>query len=198
VAFVEQPQVWKLRDEARILDLGCGRSKLPGAVGIDRLVNTDADVCHDLDEFPYPFDVNSFDAVVARHVLEHLADPLSVLAELHRITKPGGTVFVVTPHFSSPTSWTDPTHRHHLAAHSFDYLIEGTPWNFYSGARYKIVSRRITLGMMRGPAGRVFPLFRLMGVEALVNRYLDVFERWWAFTLPLGNRDLVLELQVVK
>lgn len=188
----------QLPDGARMLDLGCGRSKRPGAVGIDRLADTDADVFHDLDEIPYPFEDATFDAVIARHVIEHLEAPLDVLWELHRITRAGGVVFLVTPHFSSPSSWTDPTHKHHLAAHSFDYLLDGTPWNFYGSARFEVMSRRVTLGMVQGPGGRVIPLLRLIGIEGLINRHLDVFERWWAFTSPLGQRDLVLSLRVIK
>ena len=33
----------------RILDLGCGRDKLPGAVGMDQNPRSDADIIHDLD-----------------------------------------------------------------------------------------------------------------------------------------------------
>jgi ubiquinone/menaquinone biosynthesis C-methylase UbiE len=181
-----------------VLDLGCGRAKLPGAIGIDRRPNTDADIVHDLDQIPYPFDDDAFDAVVARHVLEHLKAPLDVLSELHRITRAGGTVTVVTPHFSSPTSWTDPTHRHHFTSRSFDYLIQGTDYDFYTDARFEVVERHITVGMNRGPRGRPVPVLRLLGVERLVNRFVDTYERWWAFALPLGPKDLVLRLQVVK
>jgi SAM-dependent methyltransferase len=185
-------------EAADVLDVGCGRRKFPGAIGIDRLEAADADVIHDLDVLPYPFEDDSFNVVIARHVLEHLEAPLDVLAELHRITRAGGLVAVITPHFSSPTSWTDPTHRHHFSSESFDYLVAGTPWAFYSNARFEIEDRRVTLGMIRGPRGRVLPIWRLVGVEAAVNRFLGVFERWWAFALPLGPKDLVFRLRVVK
>lgn len=198
VSMVERHHELDLPAGAQVLDVGCGRRKRPGSVGIDRIAGTDADILQDLDDLPYPFEEDAFDAVIARHVIEHLEAPLAVMEELHRITRPGGTVFIVTPHFSSPSSWTDPTHRHHLAVHSFDYLLEGMPWNYYSQARFEVISRRVTLGMMRGPRGRVVPLLRLTGIERLVNRHLDVFERWWAFTLPLGHRDLIMRLRVVK
>ncbi|MGB9183727.1 MAG: class I SAM-dependent methyltransferase [Solirubrobacteraceae bacterium] len=198
IALVEREHEPDIPTGAYVLDVGCGQHKRRGAVGIDRLADTDADVLHELNAFPYPFDDNTFDAVVARHVIEHLDEPLVVMAEFHRITRPGGSVFIVTPHFSSPTSWIDPTHKHHLAAHSFDYLMDGTPWNFYSEVRYTVIRRRVTLGMAQGPRGRVLPLLRLSGFEALINRHLDGFERWWAFTLPLGNRDLIMSMRVVK
>jgi SAM-dependent methyltransferase len=196
--FVEGPEYFAFEPGLSILDLGCGRRKLPGAVGVDLQPNTDADVVHDLNDIPYPFGEDSFDAVVARHVLEHLASPLDVLTELHRITRPDGVVLVVTPHFSSPTSWTDPTHLHHFSSRSFDYLVAGTDYDFYTETRFEVLERRITLGMIQGPGGRVLPVFRLLGIEGLVNRFVDPFERWWAFPLPLGPKDLVLRLRVLK
>ncbi len=179
--------------------MGCGRLKHPGAVGLDQLHNTDADVVHDLDDVPYPFEADRFDEVIARHVLEHVEAPLEVLAELHRVTRPGGIVTIVTPHFSSSTSWADPTHRHHFTSRSFDYLTASGPWNYYvEDVRYAVAQRRLTLAMVSGPRGRVVPVWKLLGVEWLVNRFIDVFERGWAFALPLGPKDLVIRLQVVK
>jgi SAM-dependent methyltransferase len=61
-------------------------------------------------EFPEPdvvidFDVNgldpfptcSLDFVVASHVLEHLADPLGFLVDIHRVLRPGGVAIVLLP-----------------------------------------------------------------------------------------------------
>lgn len=39
----------------------------------------------------------SQDFVVASHLLEHLADPLTQIAEIHRVLKPGGVVLVFLP-----------------------------------------------------------------------------------------------------
>jgi SAM-dependent methyltransferase len=199
VRFVTGAQRIELAPEKDVLDVGCGRLKHPGAVGLDQLPNTDADIVHDLDETPYPLQSDSFDLVIARHVLEHVAAPLDVLAEIHRVLRPGGVVIIITPHFSSSTSWTDPTHRHHFTSRSFDYLTEGGAWSYYNEAvRYDIVDRCVTLGMVTGPGGRVVPVWRLLGVEQIVNHFLDVFERWWAMALPLGPKDLVVRMQVVK
>ncbi len=40
----------------------------------------------------------SYDALLASHVLEHLADPLGALAEWKRIVRPGGHILLVVPH----------------------------------------------------------------------------------------------------
>src|SRR5437868_14601739 len=85
----------------KILDVGCGSNKHPGAIGIDFNPRTDADVIHDLGVVPYPFDDNEFDAIISRHVIEHVPDVMAFISELHRITKPGGRIKLVTPHYTN-------------------------------------------------------------------------------------------------
>jgi len=45
----------------KILDVGCGTNKHPGAIGLDYNPRTGADVIHDLNEVPYPFPDDEFD-----------------------------------------------------------------------------------------------------------------------------------------
>jgi hypothetical protein len=51
----------------RILDVGCGPSKYPGAIGVDVNPKTAADVICDLDRGRLPFREDSFDEVRAVH-----------------------------------------------------------------------------------------------------------------------------------
>jgi len=44
----------------------------------------------------------SFDAVTMNHVIEHLHDPRAALAEIHRILKPDGLLWLSTPNVDSP------------------------------------------------------------------------------------------------
>ena len=44
-----------------------------------------------------PFEDRKFDAVFYHHVIEHVADPVASLAELHRVLRPQGWLFVGTP-----------------------------------------------------------------------------------------------------
>ncbi len=46
----------------------------------------------DAARLPYPD--QHFDLVMGAHFLEHFADPAEVLAEMHRVLRPGGTLFV--------------------------------------------------------------------------------------------------------
>jgi SAM-dependent methyltransferase len=41
---------------------------------------------------------NAYDAVLASHVVEHLADPLGALREWRRVVRPGGHILLIVPH----------------------------------------------------------------------------------------------------
>ncbi len=111
----------------KILDVGCGQNKYPGAIGIDSNPRADADVIHDLGVLPYPFADSEFDRIICRHVIEHVPDVMSFVSELHRITKPGGVIKIVTPHYSNPDWPTDPTHRTYVSLANLWRLL-GLEW----------------------------------------------------------------------
>lgn len=90
----------------RVLDLGCRsgaltRHFLEGneVVGLDvdaaALAKAEAlgvePVQADVEQ-PLPFDNASFDAVVAGELLEHLQFPDALVAEIHRVLRPGGVI----------------------------------------------------------------------------------------------------------
>lgn len=95
----------------RILDLGCRDGALTrtytegnDVVGVD--ADRDALAAAeklgietrwaDLDE-PLAFDDASFDVVVAGELLEHLRDPVRLVAEARRVLRPGGTLVASVP-----------------------------------------------------------------------------------------------------
>ena len=144
----------------KVLDVGCGWNKTPGAIGIDANPKTHADVIHDLGSIPYPFPDNDFDDIVCRHVAEHVPDVMSFIAELHRITKPGGRITITTPHYSNPDWATDPTHRNHFNSYSFNCFIEDRQlFPFYTDVKLKPVRTYVSLAN----------LWRAIGPESLVN-----------------------------
>lgn len=116
----------------KALDVGCGSRKLPGAVGIDIVSTSKADIVHDLSVFPWPFKDDEFDIVFLNHSLEHMEDILKTMTELHRITKTGGRIIIQVPYFRTVDAFTDPTHRHFFTAGSLDYFVDGTGCSEYN------------------------------------------------------------------
>jgi SAM-dependent methyltransferase len=56
-----------------------------------------------------PFPDDSFDLVVLDNVLEHVQDRDRTLAEIHRVLRPGGILYLVTPKpFALYSLWSDP------------------------------------------------------------------------------------------
>lgn len=68
----------------KILDFGCGNNKTKGAIGLDKRTNSQADIIHDFDKFPYPFDDNEFDIIICNNSLEHVKYLEKTLLEFWR------------------------------------------------------------------------------------------------------------------
>ncbi len=81
-----------------MLDLGGGRGYRyePGWHLLDL---QDADINHDITKIPWPVEDDTYEAIFASHVLEHVskAEAYSALAECHRILRPGGVIRIAVP-----------------------------------------------------------------------------------------------------
>ena len=174
----------------RILDVGCGINKRPGAIGIDRNPASRADALVDLDRFPYPFRDSSFDELQAVHVIEHVTDVLKTMEEFHRLVRAGGEVIIVTPHYTDFSSFCDPTHRWHLNSFSMRYFGEDHGgFGYYSRVRFSESSVHVKL----------LALWRYLGLEWLINAWPRL-RRWWEYYLCYIVRGKVIEwhLRVIK
>jgi ubiquinone/menaquinone biosynthesis C-methylase UbiE len=194
--------LWTLRPRAllsksmKILDVGCGTNKYPGAIGLDSNPRTAADVIHDLGKLPYPFADNEFELIFASHVIEHVPDVMAFVTELYRIAKPGGRLKIVTPHYTNPDWPNDPTHRNHFNSYSFDTFIEGRQvFGFYTDVTLKPIHRHVTLAN----------LWRALGIELLVNsdeRFhgMRFLRKFWEHYLNafVRGKELSFEFEVVK
>ncbi len=187
----------------KVLDVGCGNNKMPGAIGIDISRESQADVIYDLNSFPYPFASDEFDLILCNHIVEHVEDPIRFMEELHRIARAGAEVRVVTPHFSNWRSYTDLTHRRHLSASAFDCFVQMAAEVRPSllgrvlevefpvvGARPAVSFDKLSVRLSFGRP------WRLLGVSWLANRFLNVYEAYFAFLFPA--RDLYFVLKAVK
>ena len=172
----------------KILDLGCGKRKRKGAIGIDISEDTDADVIHDLNKFPYPFSDNEFDYVYADNIIEHLGDVVEVLEELHRITKNGTIIEIIVPFFRSHYAFIDPTHEHFFTVRSFDYFDPENNFNRlykYSRCQFKIKKVLFDEKMRHGLLGKILTWF--------ANKRPIFYETRISIIFPLNTITYYLE-----
>jgi SAM-dependent methyltransferase len=169
-----------------VLNLGCGRKTVAGAVNVDVTPGLGADVVCDLNRRPWPFPSDHFREVLAYDVVEHLEEVVPALEEIHRVCRDGATVRITVPHYSSPEAYTDPTHRHFFAYTTFEYFTEASELSYYTRARFRLRTRNIIF----------MPTLVNKIVWRLANRYPARYERSWAWIFPAWF--LSVELEVVK
>jgi len=134
--------------ESRHLDLGCG-DQPRNPFGAEICVGTDFDsfqrvqsnsvqfVTADLTN-TLPFPDNSFSSMSAYDVLEHIPrwernkngsivfPFVQLMSEIHRILKPGGIFYAVTPGYPSEAAFQDPTHINFITLGTLNYFAAGT------------------------------------------------------------------------
>jgi SAM-dependent methyltransferase len=96
--FAAQPE------KLRVLDLPAGNGLLANAIrnmGHEVVcgdINREREDYHYVDmSRPLPFTADAFDAVLCLEGVEHLVNPVAYIAELSRITRPGGHIVLSTP-----------------------------------------------------------------------------------------------------
>ncbi|KKL85453.1 hypothetical protein LCGC14_1954580 [marine sediment metagenome] len=72
----------------------------------------------DLDVYPYPFEDNSIDEILAFGVIEHIKDYRRCIEELKRILKVDGVIHIKVPHFTCAGSNSE-FHKTRFWYHSF-------------------------------------------------------------------------------
>lgn len=168
-----------------MLDVGCGSTKTPGAIGLDISPDTTADIVHDLDKFPYPIKDASFDQILLQDVIEHVREPIRVFDELHRIARAGARVQLRTPHFSSALAYGDPTHRHYFSTIAIRSLAEPR-FAHYTDVRWRVIDVSLDMWLP----------YRLLGFSFIFNRCQEAYEKYCAFVFPTMN--IRAEFEVVK
>lgn len=170
--------------QLRLLDVGCGDRKAPGAVGLDCRALPGVDIVCNLDAHPWPLPDAAFDVIICSHIIEHVADVPLFLRELHRVGAANARVRIQTPHFSSLESWTDPSHRHHLSTGSFDFFEADGYLN--GGAVFRV--ERVSLTFRKALPSQLG--------QVLYRLWPRVYEQNLAHLIPA--RDIRAELVVVK
>ena len=89
------------------LDAASGALEAARATLRDRGLSEQVEVTSG-DVMALPFEDATFDVVHAHQVLQHLADPVGALAEMRRVTRPGGIVAVRDAVYSAMTRFPEP------------------------------------------------------------------------------------------
>ncbi|HKN62378.1 MAG TPA: methyltransferase domain-containing protein [Candidatus Acidoferrales bacterium] len=174
---------------ARILDIGCGRKKYPGSIGVDMSPAGQADVLCDWTK-TLPFADSSFDQVRMIHIIEEVDDIFRVLGEAHRVAKPGARVVIVTPHYTDHASYCSPAHRWHLSSFSLWFFSDRPmEYDYYAPAQYR--ERKVHVELLR--------VWRGLGFQFFVNRF-RAFRKFWEqyLSFVIRGKTVEWELEVVK
>jgi ubiquinone/menaquinone biosynthesis C-methylase UbiE len=106
-----------------------------------------ADIC-DINKLLVPD--NTFDLIICTEVLEHVSNPFAAVAEINRMLKPGGQVYVTTPfnfriHGPLPDNWRFTIHGlKQLFSHMEILSIEGvtTQERDLMPIHYRLIARK--------------------------------------------------------
>lgn len=123
------------------------------------------------------YDGASFDVVTQTDLIEHIGDPKSLMAEISRVLKPGGLVFIITP---NTDSWTRRFFGKRWFQYKYEHVIYWDPRSLrrlldlfgFETLTLRNNRKRFRLSYYNdyfkkyaflGPVGRLFPkLYRLL------------------------------------
>ena len=117
------------------------------------------------------FEDNSFDRLVATHVLEHLYQPHLVLREWNRVIRPGGVLSLILP-CDPGLAWRIGRHFGPRRA----ALKSGLPYDFF---------------MARDHVNSFFTL-----VELIRYYFADRDESWWPFRFASADLNLIYGVNI--
>lgn len=130
------PVVALLLDELpgpRVLNLGAGTATVSHAgkfvVNVDHVASdgwAGAFVVADIAALP--FRDGAFDGALLKDVVEHVAEPIAVLAEAGRTVRPGGGAIVEVPRAIARAVWDDPTHVRGFTARALTQALDLAGW----------------------------------------------------------------------
>lgn len=146
--------------EGVVLNLGCGKHVLPGAVNLDwphwnaetyqieipnivkhRMLNgEDAELPHPgMNDILQRCPSDSIAGIHCYHFLEHVQDPRRMLREMQRVLKVGGVANICVPHYWGSMAHHDLDHKKNFAVDTWSNTFDA-PWyeKDRNGWRFKI------------------------------------------------------------
>lgn len=118
----------------RIINLGAGTASVKAdgrfVVNVDHVAppGLDNGIFIVADAAALPFRSNSFNGVLAKDILEHVQNPMSVLVEIHRAVDDKGVLLIIVPRAIPRAVWDDPTHVRGFTRHALRTALKGSGW----------------------------------------------------------------------
>lgn len=134
------------------LDIGCGKNKKEGFIGLDIVKLNGVDILGSLDHLPFRSD--AVDEITMHHVLEHSEDVPKSMKQLYRVCKNESLINISVPYYNSPDAHRDPTHKSFFTERTMEYFTDNGVFNYYTDIRFEIKSIRYASTAI----GRLFPI----------------------------------------
>lgn len=129
-------ELGEICEKGLVLDLGCGGKKFhPKSVGVDirpngtmgvgynSIIASSGEITADVSNLKEIKD-KSVDGILAKHLLEHILDPIKTLKEWGRVIKDGGKLVIIVPDWRYCEAIScDPSHVHAFTPDSLSSLI---------------------------------------------------------------------------
>jgi SAM-dependent methyltransferase len=148
----------ELQQLPTIINLGSGNNWRLDCLNIDINDYWQPDIIADIsNDFPLNQEIeterfgrvmikeNSFDEIIASHVLEHIRELLKAMTTCLKLLKVGGVFKIKVPYDLSCGAWQDPTHVRAFNERSWLYYTE---WSWYVGwteARFDLIENLFVL-----------------------------------------------------
>lgn len=163
------------------LNIGCGEVRREGWLNIDKFDSGQQDLIADV-EGAIPLPDGCATEILLDNVIEHVESIPVTMRELRRLLALGGRVTLITPHYTSSSSWRDPTHRWHLSAQSFDMFCKERNAHYLGGKQFRMVERKLSFGGGLGLIGRLLCAISIEG-----------YEKRFCYLFPASTLTVVLE-----
>jgi len=93
------------------INLGCGNDYREGYVNVDKGA-VPKDYNYNLNNYPWPFQSDQYEEILAYHVLEHLKSPYRAVEEISRIATEDANIKIQVPNPAHPDMFNDETHKY--------------------------------------------------------------------------------------
>jgi SAM-dependent methyltransferase len=124
------------------IDLGGGMNPHEGYVNVDKWEKADF-IC-DFESDPLPFDNDSVDEILARHIFEHIFNLKWIMNECHRVLKPWRLIKITVPRWDHVNAIVNPTHCRFFHPDTFKFFDPELHTNPYGFSPWRLQAVNMT------------------------------------------------------